>query len=110
MRQLAERSVKYSRIYCLTAIQPCCIAENYMIAQVAQRGNLTLPADLRGKYNIQAGDTFTIIPLEDDQFLLIKGRSYVDKVADRLKRQLEAKGMTLEEMLKQASALRHAAT
>ena len=32
--------------------------------QVRQRGNLTLPAELRERYNIEPGDTFRILDLD----------------------------------------------
>jgi len=32
--------------------------------QVGQRGSVTLPAELREKYSIQAGDTFRVIDLD----------------------------------------------
>jgi len=36
--------------------------------QVRQRGALTLPADLRQKYGIEAGDTFRLVDLEASSF------------------------------------------
>ena len=80
-----------------------------MMTQVAQRGNITLPAELRGQYNIQSGDIFTIIPLGDDRFLLVRGQSQVDVVADRLRAKLAGRGATLEQMLESAKSLRNTA-
>ncbi|HYP41144.1 MAG TPA: AbrB/MazE/SpoVT family DNA-binding domain-containing protein [Chloroflexia bacterium] len=66
--------------------------------QLAQRGVLVLPKALRDSYNLQPGDSFTLIDL-DGVFVLSPRRSEIDKIADRLREVLTEQGETLESML-----------
>lgn len=66
--------------------------------QVAKRGTITLPKPLRDRYNIQEGDGLTLLDL-GGAFVLTPARSEIDALADRIRRELEAKGETLESML-----------
>jgi bifunctional DNA-binding transcriptional regulator/antitoxin component of YhaV-PrlF toxin-antitoxin module len=66
--------------------------------QLAQRGVLVLPKALRDSYNLQPGDSFTLIDL-DGVFVLSPRRSEIDKIADRLREVLTERGETLESML-----------
>ncbi|HYO51107.1 MAG TPA: AbrB/MazE/SpoVT family DNA-binding domain-containing protein [Chloroflexia bacterium] len=67
-------------------------------SQLAQRGVLVLPKALRDSYNLQPGDSFTLIDL-DGVFVLSPRRSEIDKIADRLREVLTERGETLESML-----------
>ncbi len=66
--------------------------------QVAQRGVITLPKALRELYNLQAGDTLTLIDL-GGVFVLSPRRSEVDRLADQIARELTQRGESLESML-----------
>ena len=66
--------------------------------QVAQRGVVTLPKAVREQYGIDAGDELTLIDL-DGVFLLKRGRSQVDLIAEKIERDLAGQGETLESML-----------
>ena len=66
--------------------------------QVAQRGVITLPKELRDTYGIRPGDTMRLLDL-DGVFVLTPQPSQVDALADRLAAELSAKGETLETML-----------
>lgn len=77
-----------------------------MMTQIAQRGSMVLPDEMRSEYKIMPGDIFTIIPLGEDRFLLVKGKSQVDVIADELSVSLQSKGATLAEMLKSAQEIR----
>jgi len=66
--------------------------------QMAQRGVITIPKALRESYNIQTGDTFTLIDL-DGVFVLRPARSEVGALANRLAVQWAEDGQTLETML-----------
>lgn len=58
--------------------------------QVRQRGTLTLPAELRERYGIEAGDTFRIIDL-DGVFVLTPMVPMVPELAREIERvRLEA--------------------
>ncbi|MFN8444236.1 MAG: AbrB/MazE/SpoVT family DNA-binding domain-containing protein [Caldilineaceae bacterium] len=67
--------------------------------QVAQRGQMTLPKELRDTYNIRTGDVFSIIDLGDGQFLLRRGKSQVDEICERINAELDASTISLEDML-----------
>ncbi len=67
--------------------------------QVRQRGTLTLPADLRTKYGIKEGDTFSLIDL-DGIFVLTPMVPMVPELAREIERAREEAGLSVEEMLK----------
>jgi bifunctional DNA-binding transcriptional regulator/antitoxin component of YhaV-PrlF toxin-antitoxin module len=69
-----------------------------MTIQMAQRGVLILPKALRDSYNLQPGDSFTLLDL-GGVFVLSPRRSEIDPIADRLTRALTERGETLETML-----------
>ncbi len=66
--------------------------------QVAQRGLITLPKELRDANGIRVGDELTLLDL-GGVFVLRRGRSQVDALADELARDLTERGETLESML-----------
>jgi len=66
--------------------------------QLAQRGVLTLPKGLRESYNLQPGDSFTLLDL-GGVFVLSPRRSEIDSLAERLTHSLTERGETLETML-----------
>jgi AbrB family looped-hinge helix DNA binding protein len=66
--------------------------------QVRKRGVVTLPAELREKYDIQEGDTLRLIDLEG-VFVLTRLVTLVPELAQEIERfRLEA-GLTTEELL-----------
>lgn len=67
--------------------------------QIRKKGTITLPADLRRKYNLAEGEALTLIDLGDGSFLLSPRQLQVDKIANQISTQLEARGETLESML-----------
>jgi bifunctional DNA-binding transcriptional regulator/antitoxin component of YhaV-PrlF toxin-antitoxin module len=66
--------------------------------QVAQRGLITLPKALRENYDIQPGDSLTLLDL-GGVFVLSPRRSEVDAIADKLRTEWQGSGETLESML-----------
>lgn len=66
--------------------------------QMAQRGVITLPKELREAYGLQAGDTFTLLNL-GGVFVLSPGQSEIDAIARKIASQWEKDGQTLEDML-----------
>jgi bifunctional DNA-binding transcriptional regulator/antitoxin component of YhaV-PrlF toxin-antitoxin module len=66
--------------------------------QLAQRGVLTLPKSLRESYNLQPGDSFTLLDL-GGVFVLSPLHSEIDALAERLIYSLTERGETLETML-----------
>jgi len=65
--------------------------------QVAQRGLVTLPKEVRRAHNIQPGQQMTLLDL-DGVFVLSQRPSQVDALADRIAEELTARGETLESM------------
>ncbi|MBE7553611.1 MAG: AbrB/MazE/SpoVT family DNA-binding domain-containing protein [Anaerolineales bacterium] len=66
--------------------------------QMAQRGVLILPKTLRENYNLQPGDSFTLLDL-GGVFVLSPRRSEIDALADRLTQTLTQQGESVESML-----------
>ena len=66
--------------------------------QVAQRGLVTLPKEVRQAHNIQPGQQMTLLDL-DGVFVLSRQPSQVDALADRIASDLAGRGETLASML-----------
>lgn len=66
--------------------------------QMAQRGVLILPKTVRENYNLQPGDSFTLLDL-GGVFVLSPRRSEIDALADRLTQTLTQQGESVESML-----------
>jgi len=67
--------------------------------QVVRRGIITLPKELREQNNIEEGDTLTLLDLGDGVFVISPRRSRVDEIADKLAREWQDSGESLESML-----------
>ncbi len=72
---------------------------NTFSVQVVQRGLITLPRELREQNRIREGDTLTLIDLGDGLFVVSQQRSQVDLIADKLAKEWQDSGETLESML-----------
>lgn len=66
--------------------------------QVRQRGNLTLPAELRERYGIEPGDTFRILDL-DGIFVLTPMVARVPELARETERARLEDGLDTAELL-----------
>ena len=66
--------------------------------QVRQRGTLTLPAEIRDRYNIQAGDSYRLIDL-DGVLVLTPLAPLVPELAREIERARVEAGLSVEEML-----------
>lgn len=67
--------------------------------QVVQRGIITLPKELRAHNDIKEGDMLTLIDLGDGTVVMSQRRSRVDEIADKLAKEWEDSGESLESML-----------
>jgi AbrB family looped-hinge helix DNA binding protein len=72
---------------------------NTFQVQVVRRGIITLPKELREHNNIEEGDMLTLIDLGDGVFVVSPKRSRVDEIADKLAKEWQDSGETLESML-----------
>jgi len=66
--------------------------------QVRQRGTLTLPSELRDRYNIRPGDTFRLVDL-DGIFVLTPMVVMVPELAREIERARQEAGLSIEELL-----------
>jgi AbrB family looped-hinge helix DNA binding protein len=66
--------------------------------QVAKRGLITIPKELRDAYGIGEGDTLTLLDL-GGVFVVSPRVSRVDAMAERLAAEWRGQGVTLDEML-----------
>jgi len=66
--------------------------------QLAQRGVLTIPKSVRDRYDLNPGDSITLLDL-DGVLVLSPRSSEVDLLADKITQALAEKGETLESML-----------
>ena len=69
-----------------------------MSMQIRQRGTLTLPIQLRNKYNIQQGDTYHLTDI-DGLFVLSPLAPIVPELAREIEKMRLEAGYTTEEML-----------
>jgi bifunctional DNA-binding transcriptional regulator/antitoxin component of YhaV-PrlF toxin-antitoxin module len=69
-----------------------------LTVRVAKRGTITLPKNLRDRYDIQVGDGLTLLDL-GGTFVLTRERSQIDAIADRIGQALSEQGESLESML-----------
>jgi len=72
---------------------------NTFQVQVVRRGIITLPKELRDHNNIEEGDTLTLIDLGDGVVVISPKRSRVDEIADKLAKEWQESGESLESML-----------
>jgi bifunctional DNA-binding transcriptional regulator/antitoxin component of YhaV-PrlF toxin-antitoxin module len=66
--------------------------------QIRSRGVMTLPADLREKYGIQAGDSFRVVDL-DGIFVLTPMVPMVPELAREIEKARREAGLSVEELL-----------
>ena len=72
---------------------------NTFQVQVVRRGIITLPKELREHNNIEEGDTLTLIELGDGVVIMSPRRSRVDEIANKLAKEWQDSGESLESML-----------
>ena len=72
---------------------------NTFKVQVVRRGLITLPKELRDQSHINEGDILTLIDLGDGVVVMSPRRSRVDGIADKLAKEWQDSGETLESML-----------
>ncbi|MDO8754905.1 MAG: AbrB/MazE/SpoVT family DNA-binding domain-containing protein [Anaerolineales bacterium] len=72
---------------------------NTFKVQVVRRGLITLPKELRDQSHINEGDTLTLIDLGDGVVVMSPRRSRMDGIANKLAKEWQDSGETLESML-----------
>ena len=81
---------------------------NTFQVQVVRRGIITLPKELRVNNRIEEGDLLTLIDLGDGVVVMSSRRSGVEEIADRLAKEWQESGETLESMLATLREVREA--
>lgn len=66
--------------------------------QIGKRGTVTLPAGLRKRYGLGAGDLLTVIDL-DGILVLSPEVSVISKIASEIEQMREEAGLSLDELL-----------
>ena len=72
---------------------------NTFQVQVVRRGIITLPKELRDHNNIEEGDMLTLSDLGDGVVVMSPQRSRVDEIANKLAKEWQDSGESLESML-----------
>jgi len=72
---------------------------NTFQVQVVRRGIITLPKELRENNRIEEGDLLTLIDLGDGVVVMSPHRSLVEEIGNKLAKEWQKSGETLESML-----------
>ena len=68
------------------------------IVQIRQRGSITIPTEIRNRYQLDDGDPLTIVDLGEGFFISPK-RSILPKLVAELEQIREKHNITLEELI-----------
>jgi bifunctional DNA-binding transcriptional regulator/antitoxin component of YhaV-PrlF toxin-antitoxin module len=67
--------------------------------QIRSKGSLTLPMELRRKYQFNEGDILRLIDLGDGSFLITPQATTVDRLGDRIAEMMAEQDVSLEDIL-----------
>ncbi len=67
--------------------------------QIRRKGVITLPVELRRRYDLAVGDIFTLLDLGDGSFLLTPHVSQVARLGDQVSQVMAEESVSLKEML-----------
>jgi bifunctional DNA-binding transcriptional regulator/antitoxin component of YhaV-PrlF toxin-antitoxin module len=67
---------------------------------IRERGNITLPVELRKKYLLEEGDVYYIIDLGDGDFLLSSGFSKVNQLGKQISDLMETCHLNGDDLIK----------
>ena len=73
--------------------------KNTFQVQVVRRGIITIPKEWREQNNIEEGDMLTLIDLGEGVVVMSPQRSRVDEIANKLAKEWQDSGESLETML-----------
>ena len=69
------------------------------IIQIRKKGSMTVPSQIRNKYDVNEGDIYTLIDLGDGAFMLTLRVSHVNRVGDQIAEMVKDGNTSLEELL-----------
>lgn len=67
--------------------------------QIRSKGSITLPVNLRNKYDLNEGDVFSLIDMGEGSFLLTPKRSEITRLGEKVTKVLDAENTSLDELL-----------
>lgn len=70
-----------------------------MTVQIRRRGVITIPASLRRRYDLDEGETLTLVDLGNGALLFTPQVSRVAQLGNKVAQLIEEEGVSLEEML-----------
>jgi len=70
-----------------------------LTVQIRRKGVITLPKEVRDRYDLNEGDVLTLEELGDGSFLLIPRVSQVARLGDRVAEILEEEEVSIQEVL-----------
>jgi bifunctional DNA-binding transcriptional regulator/antitoxin component of YhaV-PrlF toxin-antitoxin module len=69
------------------------------IIQIRKKGSLTVPIQIRNKYDVNEGDIYTLIDLGDGAFMLTPRVSHVNRLGHQIAEMVKDGNTSLEELL-----------
>ena len=76
------------------------------IIQIRKKGTLTLPVEIRRRYQLDEGDPLVVVDLEEGIFLSPK-RAVVPKLVNHIEELRREKGLSLAELIEGVRAMRN---
>ncbi len=76
--------------------------------QMRGKGSLTLPVTIRDKYGMDEGDVFTLIDMGDGSVMLTPHLSEVNRLGERIAKELDKSDLSIDDFLKQLDEEREA--
>ena len=67
--------------------------------QIRDKGAITLPAKYRKQYGLEKGEILTMIDMGNGVIMLLPKHSEVDRLGNKIARQLKEANVTLEDLL-----------
>lgn len=74
--------------------------------KIRRKGTITIPAKLRKEYELEEGQTFSVIDLGKGTILLTPKVSQVDKLATQIAEKFKDEGITIKDLLQALNELR----
>ncbi len=69
------------------------------IIQIRKKGSLTVPIQIRNKYDVNEGDIYTLIDLGDGAFMLTPRVSQVNRLGHQIAEMVKDGNTSLEDLL-----------
>jgi AbrB family looped-hinge helix DNA binding protein len=67
--------------------------------QIRKKGSITLPKQIRDKYNMNEGDIYTLVDLGEGSFCLVPKVFQVDRLTRKIQEEMSRYGLSEEDLL-----------